>query len=91
MRSSVNLVSPLQGSVDTEGRPAALTDPDQPVAPGAVVENDTEQLRQIRKDIIDMLFVEGNHFCMFCEKSGACELQALAYRFGITAPSYPAS
>jgi [NiFe] hydrogenase diaphorase moiety small subunit len=36
-----------------------------------------------------MLFVEGNHFCMFCEKSGECELQALAYRFGITAPRYP--
>jgi NADH dehydrogenase/NADH:ubiquinone oxidoreductase subunit G len=28
-------------------------------------------------------------FCMFCEKSGHCELQALAYRFGITAPKYP--
>ena len=40
-------------------------------------------------DIIEMLFVEGNHFCMFCEKSGNCELQALAYRFGIAAPQYP--
>jgi coenzyme F420-reducing hydrogenase gamma subunit len=54
-----------------------------------VVENDTELLRELRRDLIDMLFVEGNHFCMFCEKSGACELQALAYRFGITAPRYP--
>ena len=36
-----------------------------------------------------MLFVEGNHFCMFCEKSGNCELQAVAYRFGITAPRFP--
>jgi [NiFe] hydrogenase diaphorase moiety small subunit len=36
-----------------------------------------------------MLFVEGNHFCMFCEKSGNCELQAVAYRFGITAPTFP--
>ena len=26
---------------------------------------------------------------MFCEKSGNCELQALAYRFGIAAPKYP--
>ena len=43
----------------------------------------------MRRDVIDMLFVEGNHFCMFCEKSGNCELQALAYRFGITAPKYP--
>ncbi len=61
----------------------------QPVAQGIIVENDTEELKQIRKDIIDMLFVEGNHFCMFCEKSGNCELQALAYRFGIDAPKFP--
>lgn len=55
---------------------------------GAVVECDTEELREFRRDVIDMLFVEGNHYCMFCEKSGLCELQALAYRFGITAPKY---
>jgi len=61
----------------------------QPVAPGIVVENNSEKIMNIRKKIIDMLFVEGNHFCMFCEKSGNCELQALAYRFGITAPSLP--
>jgi [NiFe] hydrogenase diaphorase moiety small subunit len=28
--------------------------------------------------IIEMLFSEGNHFCPACEKSGNCELQALA-------------
>jgi [NiFe] hydrogenase diaphorase moiety small subunit len=61
----------------------------QPIAPGIVVENDTDELRNHRRNLIDMLFVEGNHFCMFCEKSGNCELQALAYRFGISAPKYP--
>ena len=61
----------------------------QPAAPGMIVENDTEEVLNIRRAIIDMLFVEGNHFCMFCEKSGNCELQALAYRFGITAPQFP--
>jgi [NiFe] hydrogenase diaphorase moiety small subunit len=61
----------------------------QPVMLGAIVENDTEELRSMRRDLIDMMFVEGNHFCMFCETSGDCELQALAYRFGITAPKYP--
>lgn len=61
----------------------------QPVAPGMFVENDTEELRGMRRDLIDMLFVEGNHYCMFCEKSGDCELQALAYRLGITAPKFP--
>jgi len=61
----------------------------EPVVDGAEVENDTDEIRQIRRDIVDMLFVEGNHFCMFCEKSGNCELQAVAYRLGILAPKYP--
>jgi [NiFe] hydrogenase diaphorase moiety small subunit len=74
-------------TVRVNGRPQAACT--QPVAPGMVIENDTEELRALRRDLIDMLFVEGNHFCMFCEKSGNCELQALAYRFGIAAPSYP--
>lgn len=60
-----------------------------PIAEGMVVENDTPKIASIRRDIIDMLFVEGNHFCMFCEKSGNCELQALAYRMGILAPKFP--
>ncbi|HOJ74772.1 MAG TPA: 2Fe-2S iron-sulfur cluster-binding protein [Phycisphaerae bacterium] len=74
-------------TVLVNGRPQAACT--QPVAPGIVVENDTEQLNAWRRDLVEMLLVEGNHYCMFCEKSGFCELQALAYRFGITAPKYP--
>jgi [NiFe] hydrogenase diaphorase moiety small subunit len=61
----------------------------QPVAEGIMVESESAAVRQLRVDIIEMLFVEGNHYCMFCEKSGNCELQALAYRFGIASPKYP--
>jgi [NiFe] hydrogenase diaphorase moiety small subunit len=60
----------------------------QTVTDGAIVENESAELQEYRRNIIDLFFVEGNHFCMFCEKSGHCELQALAYRFGITAPRY---
>lgn len=74
-------------TVLVNGRPQAACT--QPVAPGIVVENESDRVTQMRRDLIDMLFVEGNHFCMFCEKSGNCELQAMAYRFGITAPKYP--
>jgi len=74
-------------TVFVNGRPQAACT--QPVAPGITVENNTERINAIRKDIIEMLFVEGNHFCMFCEKSGNCELQALGYRFGMLAPKYP--
>ena len=61
----------------------------QTISDGMVVENDTAELRGFRIAILDMLFVEGNHHCMYCEKSGLCEIQALAYRFGITAPQFP--
>lgn len=74
-------------TVLVNGRPQSACT--QPAGPNMVVENDTEKLNTHRKNILDMLFVEGNHFCMFCEKSGGCELQALAYRYGITAPKYP--
>jgi [NiFe] hydrogenase diaphorase moiety small subunit len=74
-------------TVLVNGRPQSACT--QPVAPGMVVENDTDEIKKMRANIIEMLFVEGNHFCMFCEKSGNCELQALAYRFGIAAPKYP--
>jgi len=74
-------------TVMVNGRPQAACT--QPVADGMVVENETDALQAARRDIVDMLFVEGNHYCMFCEKSGNCELQALAYRLGITAPKFP--
>jgi [NiFe] hydrogenase diaphorase moiety small subunit len=57
--------------------------------PGMVIENDTAELNADRLALIEMLFVEGNHLCPSCEKSGDCELQALAYRLGMVAPTLP--
>ncbi|HVP19801.1 MAG TPA: 2Fe-2S iron-sulfur cluster-binding protein [Spirochaetia bacterium] len=59
------------------------------VTDGMVIESDTAEMNSERRHILEMLFVEGNHFCPFCEASGSCELQALAYRLGMTAPAYP--
>jgi [NiFe] hydrogenase diaphorase moiety small subunit len=61
----------------------------QPITEGMIVENDTPELKEHRRNLVDMLFIEGNHMCMFCERSGNCELQAMAYRLGILAPKYP--
>ena len=74
-------------TVLVNGRPQAACT--QPVSAGITVESNTSALQELRRSLVEMLFVEGNHFCMFCEKSGNCELQALAYRLGITAPRYP--
>ncbi len=74
-------------TVLVNGRPQSACT--QPAGQNMTVENNTEKLNDYRRSIIEMLFVEGNHYCPFCERSGNCELQAMAYRFGITAPRYP--
>ena len=73
-------------TVLVNGRPEAACT--TPAADGMIIDNDTEALNDHRRSIIEMLFVEGNHYCMYCEKSGNCELQALAYRLGILAPRH---
>jgi len=60
-----------------------------PVQPGIVVENDTPELMLMRRRVVQMLFVEGNHYCMFCEKSGNCQLQAVAYHVGMQDMHFP--
>lgn len=48
----------------------------------------TEALEDLRKSLVELLFVEGNHFCPSCEKSGDCQLQALGYRLEMTVPRF---
>ncbi|NPD68182.1 2Fe-2S iron-sulfur cluster binding domain-containing protein (plasmid) [Lichenicola cladoniae] len=60
-----------------------------PAMQGMVVENETKPLNDDRRAIIEMLFVEGNHPCVYCVASGDCELQALGYRLGLDAPKQP--
>jgi [NiFe] hydrogenase diaphorase moiety small subunit len=55
---------------------------------GMVVENLTDELQNLRKSLLQMLFVEGNHFCPGCEKSGQCVLQATAYQVGMDTPHF---
>ena len=62
-----------------------------PVTEGMVIEAMTDELEDMRKAIVEMLFVEGNHMCPTCEKSGNCELQALGYRYTMMVPRFPYS
>jgi len=55
---------------------------------GQVVENRTPALDALRLRLTQMLFVEGNHFCPGCEKSGDCLLQATAYDLGMVDMHY---
>ena len=53
-----------------------------------IIENNTEELKVMRREMIRMLFIEGNHFCPGCEKSGNCNLQAIANYTDMMSPHY---
>jgi [NiFe] hydrogenase diaphorase moiety small subunit len=64
-------------TIIVNGRPMAACT--QPAGDGQMVQNKTPELTAMRRTLLQMLFVEGNHYCPSCEKTGNCKLQASAY------------
>ncbi|MGY6275883.1 2Fe-2S iron-sulfur cluster-binding protein [Methylomonas sp. MgM2] len=60
-----------------------------PAADGQTVINNSEELLQDRRRITQMLFVEGNHLCPSCEKTGNCNLQGVAYHLNMLDNHFP--
>jgi [NiFe] hydrogenase diaphorase moiety small subunit len=60
-----------------------------PAAEGQDVINNSTELNNDRQKITQMLFVEGNHLCPGCEKSGNCNLQAVAYHLNMLDNHFP--
>ena len=60
----------------------------QPVMVNMQVDNSSEEIINDRRALLQMLFVEGNHVCPGCEKSGACQLQAVAYYCDMLSPHF---
>ncbi len=73
-------------TVKINGRPA--TSCTLPATAGMEVESNTAEIRDKRRALVQMLLVEGNHFCPSCEKSGHCKLQALGYALGVMTPHF---
>ena len=72
--------------VEVDGRTVAACT--TRVAQGMEVQSRSEELNAHRKTLLQMLFVEGNHFCPSCEKSGNCRLQATPYDIGMHGPRF---
>lgn len=72
--------------VDIRGRKVSACT--QPAAAGLEVLSQTEEIISQRRALLQMLFVEGNHVCPGCEKSGACQLQAVAYYTNMLSPHF---
>jgi len=69
--------------VEIDGERRVVPSCTYPAREGLVVRTKTDKVEKYRRRTLELLFAERNHFCMFCEQSGDCELQALAYRYQI--------
>jgi len=74
-------------SVDADGRSVSACT--MPAVAGQQISSNTAALNEVRKTITQMLFIEGNHICPSCEKTGDCTLQAVGYHLGMLDGHYP--
>lgn len=73
-------------TVKLDGR--TVTSCTTPAREGAEIESESPEIRELRKNLIQFLFTEGNHFCPSCEVSGSCKLQGVAYELEVMTPYY---
>lgn len=55
---------------------------------GMVVHTESEKVVKARKDILGLLLSNHPIDCLTCEKVGFCDLQDLAYRYGVRGPTF---
>jgi len=73
--------------VKIDGVPGPVTSCTTPARDGMTVTAFDDELESMRRLLIDLLLAEHNCDCLACESVGACELQDLAYRYGLDARS----
>ncbi len=56
---------------------------------GLEIETNTERIQKYRRQILEMLFAEGNHVCSVCVSNGNCDLQDMALTLGMDYVRYP--
>jgi formate dehydrogenase alpha subunit len=69
--------------VEVEGRPAPAPSCGLACEDGMVIRTQSDDLRALRRDVIDVFLSEHPLDCVTCDKSGACQLQRYAYELGI--------
>jgi predicted molibdopterin-dependent oxidoreductase YjgC len=74
--------------VEVEGARTLLPACATLTAPGMVIKTESDRIDAARRMVIELLLASGNHNCLVCEANGACELQALAYRYQVERPSF---
>ena len=74
--------------VEVEGRPFPTASCGLACEEGMSIRTESEQLTEMRRDVIDLFVSDHPLDCVVCEKSGACLLQKYAYKYGVSETSH---
>jgi len=55
----------------------------EPIMDGMKVVTEDEGIIKSRKFVLELLLMEGDHNCLYCDSNGNCELQALVQRYQV--------
>ncbi|MHC4483002.1 MAG: formate dehydrogenase subunit alpha [Planctomycetota bacterium] len=70
--------------VEVEGQTDPVASCTFAIASGMEVRTETQQLRELRKTILELLFYEHRGACTTCNENGYCSLQRYAYDYQIS-------
>mgnify|MGYP005836128689 CR=1 FL=1 len=75
--------------VEVEGWPNPTISCSLAAQDGMVIRTQSEQLTDLRREVISLLLSDHPLNCIVCDKNGSCTLQKYAYECGIAETSYP--
>ena len=70
--------------VDVEGQNGPVCACTLQIQSGMVVRTETEEIRAIRKTVLELLFYEHRGVCTTCDENGNCKLQRYAYEYQLS-------
>ncbi|MHC4173682.1 MAG: formate dehydrogenase subunit alpha [Planctomycetota bacterium] len=70
--------------VEVEGQKGPVCACTFQIQPGMVVRTQTQEIRAIRKTVLELLFYEHRGSCTTCDENGDCKLQRYAYEYQLS-------
>jgi len=69
--------------VEVEGQRKPVTACTFEAAEGMVVKTESQEIRRLRKSVLELLFYEHRGSCATCDENGQCRLQQYAYQYQV--------
>ncbi len=82
-------VCSVEVALEENGKTKTLASCHTPIAEGQHIYPNSTQIKELRKNIIELVLTDHPLDCLTCEVNGNCELQDVAARVGIREVRYP--